>query len=123
MNNVRIMYLRSVSGTPVGCVAMRLDRKRNEVEFAVSSLNPRDNFERSVGRQLAIGRLAEHPMRVPVPPCASAHAVTRAVVAVVANMSSVSSRVRAGARRWMNTKRESSTSTVVSETSLTPELY
>ena len=59
--NFRIMFLRDDRFQPVGCIAINLT-KGGQVSYQVSVLNPVDNFDRKVARQLAIGRLIEKPI-------------------------------------------------------------
>ena len=62
----RIMYLRSSGGQPVGCIAFSFDRSSGKhsfkISYQVSVLNPHDQFDRALARQIAIGRLVENPI-------------------------------------------------------------
>jgi hypothetical protein len=62
MKNCRIMYLRDKSGYPVGCVAMGLTRSMKKIKYQLSVLNPQDQFDRSLARHIALGRLLESPL-------------------------------------------------------------
>lgn len=54
---MKVWYLRDKNKRPVACVASNLNPTEETVEFAVSTHNPIDPFKRSIGRELAIGRL------------------------------------------------------------------
>ena len=62
--NRRVMYLRDSSYTPVGCVAISVSKNRKQVRYQYSVLNPSDDFERSLARHIALGRLVEKPVRL-----------------------------------------------------------
>jgi hypothetical protein len=59
--NRRIMYLRDEHYRPVGCIAISTNKDRSRIRYQVSVLNPVDNFERSLARHIALGRLVEKP--------------------------------------------------------------
>lgn len=63
--NTRIMYLRDSHYRPVGCVAISVDRKRRTLSYQLSVQNPLDSFDRSLARQLALGRLVDKPINLP----------------------------------------------------------
>jgi hypothetical protein len=65
MNN-RIMFLRNTDYTPCGCLAISIDRKSKKLNYQYSVLNPDDRFDRKVARQLALGRLVESPIALPL---------------------------------------------------------
>lgn len=60
----RIMYLRDESYRPIGCVAISLNKDRTQVRYQISVANPHDEFEKSLARQIALGRLIEMPVRL-----------------------------------------------------------
>lgn len=57
--STRIMYLRAPNGHPVGCVAISVNKvpDKNTVTYSVSALHPNDRFNRSLAREIALGRL------------------------------------------------------------------
>lgn len=80
MNKVRFMFLRNINQQPVGCVAIKFDRVKCRVEYQTSVLNPHDRFNRSVGRQLALGRLYEKPLQLKIGKEATMHDISKAVL-------------------------------------------
>ncbi len=102
----RVQYLRDENGQPVGCIAIRLHRDVGElywslVEYQVSVLNPQDQFDRGVARQLALGRLVESPYTVRVPQNPTMYEISRAVMKDIARDSGAPSRARRAARIWL----------------------
>jgi hypothetical protein len=73
-SKIRYMYLRDDKGSPIGCLAIQLHRKKGYLEYQLSVLNPVDRFHpltgkqmpfnREVARRLAVGRLVEEPSSV-----------------------------------------------------------
>lgn len=61
-NKFKFMFLRGEHNFPIGCIAMR--RFENRIEYQISTLNPKDRFDRRLARQLALGRLIENPIKV-----------------------------------------------------------
>jgi hypothetical protein len=53
----RIMYLRGSNGHPVGCLAIEANKQDATVKYNMSVLNPTDKFNRSIAKQIAVGRL------------------------------------------------------------------
>lgn len=66
MNNTRIMYLRDNQYAPVGCVAISIDRRNHRLSYQYSVRNPIDKFDRKLARQLALGRMVEVPIHLPL---------------------------------------------------------
>lgn len=59
---IRHVYLRDYSTsnkTPVGCVAMKIDRVKNQISYAVSCCNPSEQkkFNPRIAVEIATGRL------------------------------------------------------------------
>jgi hypothetical protein len=109
MINHKIMFLRAKTNHPVGCIAIDLDFLKNRGEpksiyFQVSTLNPNDNFNRKIARQLAIGRLAESPITIPNVDCTSVHNVIRAVMDYILADVTLPKRSRNAAKNWIQTK-------------------
>lgn len=103
MNSPRIMFLRADHGHPVGCLAISLDG--GKVTYQVSTLNPADRFNRSVARQLAIGRMVEKPMTTSVDEKSSLNEVYRAVMQEIANSNEFPTRTVKSARRWLKSEK------------------
>ena len=51
---------------PLGCVAMRVDRVKGEICYAVSVCSPKDKWNSKVARDKAAGRLIKAPNMVQV---------------------------------------------------------
>lgn len=89
-NKIRYMYLRDDNDGPVGCLAIKLHRKKHYLEYQLSVLNPADRrhpitgknlpFNRAVARQLAIGRLVENPYNLYLPEEATMNEVSLLVM-------------------------------------------
>lgn len=104
----RIMYLRSSHGQPIGCIAISVERNSATVQYQISVLNPRDNFNRSVARHLAIGRLVENPRSINIKKSANMHDVSSAVMQdIVCNGKNLfPSRAIKSAKLWINSNSE-----------------
>ena len=62
-----IHYIRNSKGLPIGCIAFRDVYGPNDetyVEYGFSVRNPSDSWNRSLARQIAIGRMIEQPFRI-----------------------------------------------------------
>jgi len=70
-------------------------------EYRVSALNPADNFDKDVGRQLAVGRVVEAPYCVHVRRGPSMHEVSIAIMRDIVKDSGLPSRVRRAAKSWL----------------------
>jgi len=64
--NKRIMFLRDNQFRPVGCLAISVDRKNHRLNYQFSVLNPVDSFDRKTARVLALGRLLDSPISLPL---------------------------------------------------------
>lgn len=64
----RFTFIRDSKKRPVGCVAYRVEPDitsgTDTLEFEVSTHNPADPFDRSLGRFVAEGRMKKHPKRL-----------------------------------------------------------
>jgi len=105
MVNHRIQYLRDRKGNPVGCVAIKLlpqvEHSRQLVVYQTSILNPLDNFDRALARQLALGRMVEKPLTVRVMSNPSMREITEEVMRDIAADSGQPTRARQAAKRWL----------------------
>jgi hypothetical protein len=97
----RIMYLRSETGHPVGCLAIQLNRHEGQISYALSVLNPRDRFNRAVARQLALGRLVEEPLKVKINREATMHDISEAVMKDIIKFKDAPTRAVKAARLWV----------------------
>lgn len=102
----RIQYLKDANGKYVGCIAIRerpelQSGDRYAVEYRVSSVNPLDDFDKDVGRQLALGRMLEAPYIVHVAQNPSMHEVSIVIMRDIVKDSTLPSRVRRAARNWL----------------------
>lgn len=98
----RIMYLRTRSGNPVGCLAIRLNPRTQFVEYQLSVLNPLDRFDRKVARQLALGRLAETPITLRVPRNPTMYDISVAVMRDLSHTKTAPSRAIKAAKLWLD---------------------
>jgi hypothetical protein len=103
----RVMYLRDAKGLPVGCVAIRVSRgnRLSLVEYQLSVLNPKDKFDRTVAREIALGRLAKKPLEVPVDLNPSMHQITEAVMVDIAEYEDSPGRAVRAALLWLKNNR------------------
>ena len=102
----RVMFLRSEQGRPVGCLAIKLNRKARTLEYGVSVLNPADKFDRKVARQLAIGRMTETPTTIgPVLYDLSMHEISRVVMLTISMDRTMPTRAVKAARLWLSTNK------------------
>lgn len=111
--NYRVMYLRDSysenmftmkmnPGAPIGCVVIKVNRADGELEYQLSVLNPQDRFDREVARSLALGRLTELPMYIPINRNANMHDITEAVMRDIAE-GGFPSRAVKSAKLWLRT--------------------
>lgn len=65
-NNIRFMYVRNLTKTPVGCIAycVTRDGESSTVDFVVSFCNARDHFDSRLAREIARARF-ENPRSDP----------------------------------------------------------
>jgi hypothetical protein len=68
MNNIRYIYIRDSKWEPQGCIALRVSRSKNRVEYGLSVRNPLDakdghgrsvKFNRRLAQQMATKRLLD----------------------------------------------------------------
>lgn len=101
----RIQYLREANGHLIGCIALKEHDLKGGfyslVEYRVSVLNPEDQFDKGVARQLALGRLVEAPFTVRVPVHPTMHEVGAAIMKDIARDSDAPSRARKAAKLWI----------------------
>lgn len=108
--NLRIMYLRDSytvgqngdinAGQPVGCLAIKLNKDNDTLEYQMSVLNPEDKFSRKVARQVAIGRMTK-PIVLSIAKDSTMHEISEQIMLDVAQNSKAPSRARKAARLWL----------------------
>jgi len=97
----RFMFLRTDSGFPVACVAMKYS-KAGMVTYGVSTQHPKDRFNRKLARDLALGRLVSSPwIAVVLGQNPSAHDISRAVVSDLLKKAVLPSRTYSAAKKWL----------------------
>lgn len=101
-NQVRFMFLRNKNNQPVGCLAIKFDKSKKRAYYQVSVLNPHDRFNRSVGRELALGRLHSKPFVVVVGTQFNMHEISKAVLADIELTKSLPARAVKAASLWLN---------------------
>lgn len=110
----RYMYLRDERRNPIGCLAIRLHRKKGYLEYQVSVVNPVDRispmtgkntpFNRNVAKDLAVGRLVTQGLLVPIKDDITMSQVTRAVMSDLASLPStmpIPARAIKAAKLWL----------------------
>lgn len=104
----RVMFLRTKSGEPVGCLAITLHPGDKVVEYNFSALNAdKDVFNREVARQLAIGRLMENPILVPLRSDVSMFNITTAIMKNLSRRKGAPSRAVKAAKLWLKQNEQS----------------
>lgn len=103
-SHYKIMFLRASNNHPVGCLAMR--QMHNGVQYQLSTLNPSDNFDRRVARQLAIGRAVEMPNFISYNKndIQSFNDVVALVMEDIISRKEVPNRSKIAAQNWLRTK-------------------
>lgn len=102
------MYLRDSyepkkKSSPIGCVVIGLTENKQRVTYQVSVCNPSDEFDRSAGRHLALGRLVEQPRTVVIGyEKPTMHDITRLVMLDLERASGVPMRARKAATKWLD---------------------
>jgi hypothetical protein len=62
--DIRTMYLKNSKNRPAGCIVTRLSEDKKSVSYQVSTCNPRDSYNKVVGRAIAVGRLDLKPIEL-----------------------------------------------------------
>ncbi|HEY5267567.1 MAG TPA: hypothetical protein VII94_00330 [Candidatus Saccharimonadales bacterium] len=109
----RIQYLREsyshdhdgnvVAGKPVGCLAIKVSQRAGPryLSYQHSVLNPRDQFNRELARQLALGRLVECPVFIRVTGTLTMKQITELVMLNIAQDKHAPGRARKAAKCWL----------------------
>jgi hypothetical protein len=99
------MFLRDRSNQPVGCLAIELTRSRKSAKYQVSVLNPVDKFDRSLARQIALGRLVEDSFTAPLSTKdVDMNQISTDVMTSLSKNKFVPSRASRAAARWLKNK-------------------
>jgi len=110
MNNVRFMYIRNSKWEPVGCLAIRILRDKNRVEYGCSVCHPMDTkdskgkqlpFNRAQSQALASIRLNCNPNKAFIAHQASQHDVSRAVLENIIASGTAPTRAIKFAKKWL----------------------
>lgn len=103
---LRNSYEQGKKGAPVGCVAITLEN--GGIAYQVSTLNPSDDFDRRVARDLALGRLVNSPIIIRGPVGQSMANITAVVMNDIVERHNLPMRTRKAAHHWFNTPMSSS---------------
>jgi hypothetical protein len=97
------MFLRDKQYKPVGCIAINVDRKNRQLNYHYSVLNPMDSFDRKEARVLALGRMMDAPVFIPLPRGKelTMHSISHAVMSHLAKSNAPSRAVKA-AKMWLS---------------------
>lgn len=109
MSKVRVMYLRDAKGSPVGCVAITVDRHSKRVNYQLSVVHPIDTvdatgrrlpFDSHKARLIALERLVETPVSVSIKSAATMHDISEKVMKHIAQAKRPTRAVKA-AKLWL----------------------
>lgn len=110
MNNVRFMYVRDANYSPVGCLAISVNRSKNRVEYGLSVRNPADGvdangrskpFDRAFAQSAAELRLESKPQHAFISKDATQHDISRAVLLDLIAKRSAPARAVRFAKSWL----------------------
>jgi len=101
----RIIYLRSDSGQPIGCVAIASEKGSKLFNYQVSVQNPKDKFSKSIARHLAIGRLEEQPICASSDSNNNVHDITSSVMSHIVKNQNMPARAIKSAKIWLKSYR------------------
>jgi len=110
MKDYKIIFLRKSNGHAIGCVAISLDKlnvpswELKDAAYQVSMLSPYDNFDRSVARQIALGRLLEKPFFTQGIATKTIHTIIEGVMRHISNNPSLPRSAKRAAKLWLETK-------------------
>lgn len=122
MSSIRFVYLRDKRDQPISCIAVSYDKEDKKISFAISTLNPKDKFNKKLGREVAEGRLIKTPYTIVLTKESSeitAHYITRCILEDL-NMWSegtLPARTRKAALRWLEQAAKKSNKTKMNITS------
>lgn len=63
---VKFLHIRDSKGRPVGTIATKLDKEAHTVSFGAAACAPQDQYRKSMGRTIALGRLVKEAESIPV---------------------------------------------------------
>jgi hypothetical protein len=97
------MYLRTLNHHPCGCVAIDLDPTTNTVKYQYSTLNPLDQFDRSLAKTIATERLAKKPYTVKsIPQHPSMYEISVAIMQELSVSKTAPKRTVRAAKLWLD---------------------
>lgn len=99
--NTRIMYMRSVIGQAIGCLAIQFNKSEGKVSYQFSTLNPKDAFNRTIARNISVGRLQKHPITLDVH-TTSMHDISVAVMQHIVDSGTAPNRTVKAAKHWLD---------------------
>lgn len=98
----RIMFLRTKSGSPEGCLAITINQSTKLVEYQYSVINAsKDVFDRKTARELAVGRLFENPITVRLRDSFTMYNISAAVMKNLSRRKAAPSRAVKAAKLWL----------------------
>jgi hypothetical protein len=100
-NGCRIMFLRDKHNQPQGCVAIIVDTDNKFAYYQLSVLNPVDRFCRELSRSIAIGRLYQGGVQVPLPAKPNMHVISRAIMEDIRKNPNSPTRAVKAAKLWL----------------------
>lgn len=107
MKDSRIIFLRDQNKKPVGCLAFKTSMDNNysmSISYQVTTLNPLDNFDKKMARQLTIGRLMDEPYEMVSSDFNEKyciHAITAAIMKHISENGRIPRRSRQAANLWL----------------------
>lgn len=99
---VRFMFLRNTKNIPIGCLAIMVNGTM--VNYSWSVLNPMDDFNRSLAREIAEGRLRLNYQTLFINGSSekiSVHQVSNSVMSHLSTNKFAPARARRAAKRWL----------------------
>ena len=110
MDNVRFMYVRDANHSPVGCLAIKVVRSKNRVEYGFSIRNPADGidakgrskpFDRMLAQDAAELRMESNPHQAFISKDATQHDISRAVLQDIIAKRKAPARAIRFAKNWL----------------------
>jgi hypothetical protein len=114
MNKVRFMYTRDYNWAPNGCLAISVNRDTNQALYGLSVRHPKDavdakqrsiKFDRKLAQSSALSRLESEPRVVDLPPEASQHDISTAVLQDLISDKKSPSRAMRFAKMWLKIRK------------------
>jgi len=98
---IRYFYVRNNDKHPIGCLAMEANSNGRTVSYALSTANPKDDFNKARARSIASARLCD-PWQVEVSN-KSFHTIMRTIMSDLSSFdnSIVPTRIKRAAQKWL----------------------